>query len=54
VLETFHYVFVGQIRATVTYCGCTTVGLEGRQIVAREVAAALAEVQGLPAPGEGS
>jgi hypothetical protein len=50
-LDTIHYVFVGQVRATITYCGCTTVATEGRQEVARDVAAALAEVQGLPAPG---
>jgi hypothetical protein len=49
--ETIHYVFVGRARATITYCGCTTVGLDGRQEVARDVAAALAQVQGLPAPG---
>ena len=49
--ETVHYVFVGQVRATITYCGCTSLGLDGRQRVARDVAAALADVQGLPAPG---
>jgi hypothetical protein len=54
VMETFHYVFVDQVRATITYCGCTKVGLEGRQAVARDVAAALAEVQGVPAPGPGT
>ena len=49
--ETVHYVFVGQVRATITYCGCTSLGLDGRQTVAHDVAAALADVQGLPAPG---
>ncbi|MBV9951329.1 MAG: hypothetical protein JO291_05230 [Acidimicrobiia bacterium] len=51
--ELIQYVFVGRARATITYCGCTTMGLEGRQQVAREVAAALAEAQELPIPGRG-
>jgi hypothetical protein len=41
---------VGTQRSTVTFCGCDT-GFEVRRDVALDVAAAMAEAQGLPSPG---
>lgn len=44
-------VVVGTVRVHVDFCGCVDLGLEGQQGIARRVAAALAEEQGLPVPG---
>ncbi len=44
-------VFVGRMRAHVDFCGCADLTLDEQTAVARQVAASLAEVQGLPAPG---
>ena len=41
---------IGVQRATVTFCGCDT-GFDVRRDVAIDIAAALAEAQGLPSPG---
>lgn len=44
-------IVVGDQRAHLDFCGCADLGLEGQQAVARQVAAVMAEVQGLPVPG---
>jgi hypothetical protein len=44
-------IVVGAVRAHLDFCGCADLGLDGQQAVARQVAAAVATAQGLPAPG---
>ena len=44
-------VVVGHLRAHLDFCGCVDMDLEAQRQVARDVALALADAQGLPAPG---